>query len=81
MISQLRPNGYLIISVPFENRIVIREHVNYFDVQRLYSFLKNKLEILEIKFLGPWFLIIGQKVKYEPKHKEKILKYHLNISK
>jgi len=81
IISRLKSDGYMIISVPFENRIVIREHINYFDVQRLYSFLRNKLEILEIKFLGPWFLIIGQKMKYEPKHKEKILGYHLNIFK
>lgn len=53
MIKKLRPDGFLAISVPFENSILTKEHVSYFDIPRLYGFLKNKLSVLEIKILGP----------------------------
>ena len=40
------------------------EHVVYFDVPRLYGFLKKYLTVLEIKILGPWLLVIAQNKKY-----------------
>lgn len=63
-ISCLVDGGLLIISVPFENGIVIDEHIIYFDLDRLYSFLKKKVTVLEIKIIGPWILVISQKKKY-----------------
>ena len=82
MINILKKNGYLIISVPFEDKIVMHEHVNYFDVHRLYKFLKNKINVLEIKIIGPWILIVAQKNNFNPKVTEKIPNYHIRgISK
>lgn len=63
MIKYLRDRGYLIISVPFENSIVIDEHVVYFDMDRLCNFLKKFVSILEIKILGPWVIVIATKEK------------------
>jgi SAM-dependent methyltransferase len=64
MIGLLRDGGYLAISVPFEDSILIGEHVAYFDVPRLYRFLRKRLTVLEIKIIGPWLLIIAQNKKY-----------------
>lgn len=64
MIDRLREDGYLIISVPYENAIVISEHVTYFDINRLYNFLRKKVYVLEIKNLGAWILVIAQKQSY-----------------
>lgn len=64
MLPVLRDGGYLLISVPFENGIVISEHVTYFDLERLYGFLRRHVTVLEIKILGPWLLVISQKKRY-----------------
>lgn len=76
LIRHLKPQGYLIVSVPLENRIIDREHVNYFDVSRLYGFLKDKVSVLEIKFMGPRFLVVAQNCEYDPHSNSKIPKYH-----
>ncbi|GEM_PF-3228710 len=70
MVRCMKDDGYLIISVPFENKIVISEHVTYFDVDRLYHFLRKHVTVLEIKLLGPWLLFIATKKKqtYEDIH-------------
>lgn len=65
MLKVLRDGGYLIISVPFEDGILISEHVTYFDLPRLYRCLRSKVSIAEIKILGPWILVIAQKKKYK----------------
>jgi len=59
ILEHLREDGFLLLAVPFENAIMMGEHVTYFDVPRLYNFLRPKIRILEIKILGPWFLIIA----------------------
>ena len=64
MIKILRDDGFMAISVPHEDSIIINEHVAYFDVKRLYTFLSKKLYVLEIKILGPWILVITQKKKF-----------------
>jgi SAM-dependent methyltransferase len=64
MMKLLRKDGFLIISVPFEDSILIGEHVSYFDLPRLCGFLRKKLSVLEIKIPGPWLLVIAQNKKY-----------------
>jgi 2-polyprenyl-3-methyl-5-hydroxy-6-metoxy-1,4-benzoquinol methylase len=55
----LKPDGFFCLTVPFKDSIVIREHVNYFDLERLYSFFKFKKKyVAEIKILGSWILFI-----------------------
>ncbi|HTW96830.1 MAG TPA: class I SAM-dependent methyltransferase [Candidatus Methylomirabilis sp.] len=63
MVKLLRESGYLVISVPNEDSILINEHVAYFDVLRLYKFVQKYLTVLEIKNLGPWLLLVAQKKK------------------
>lgn len=77
MIGHLKDAGYLILSVPYEKKIVIQEHVVYFDLERLHRFLKKRLSVLEIDILGPWLLVIAQKIAYQPQARQKIFKYHL----
>ena len=75
MTRLLRDDGLLILSVPFEDSIVMEEHVAYFDVERLYKTLKSKLTVLEIKIIGPWLMIIAQNKKYK---RGEIPSYYLN---
>ena len=75
MIKLLKPNAHLCISVPFEDAIVIKEHVNYFDVQRLYTFIKKqKLYVAEIKIIGSWLLIVSINRNHQPRT-DKIISY------
>lgn len=61
MIALLRSGGFLIISVPFRDAIISPEHVTYFDTERIYGFLNKRLNVLEIKILGPWIVVVAQK--------------------
>jgi len=64
LLDHVKHGGYLVLSVPFENGILISEHVTYFDLHRLYDYLRKKVTIIEIKIIGPWILVISQKKKY-----------------
>lgn len=64
MIIHLRENGLLVVSVPFENGILIHEHVTYFDLDRMYGFLRKHITVLQIQLLGPWQVYICQKKQY-----------------
>ncbi|OIO20035.1 MAG: hypothetical protein AUJ37_01280 [Candidatus Magasanikbacteria bacterium CG1_02_41_34] len=64
LVRHTRDNGYVIISVPFEDSIVIDEHVVYFDVSRIYKEMRKHLTVVEMRILGPWILVVGQKKKY-----------------
>jgi len=77
MIKILRPDGYLVISVPLEDSILTKEHVNYFDVNRLYNFLKRKITVLDIKLFGAWLIVVGINKKYGT---EDIPKYFFNTT-
>ncbi|PLX21778.1 hypothetical protein C0584_01595 [Candidatus Parcubacteria bacterium] len=73
-ISHLEENGLLLISTPFEDSIQINEHVVYFDLSRIYNFLKKRISILEIKIVGPWMIVVAQKSKQQ---EHEIPKYFL----
>lgn len=69
MILRLKMGGYLIISIPQKNRVPDREHVNYFDISRIYKFLEKRINVLEIKLIGPRIVVISQKSSPNPTKK------------